>query len=276
MGQENGKNGKLGQITTMLEPKESMRIGFIRQRGASQAGVGFTLIELLVVIAIIAILASMLLPALSKAKAKAGQTRCYSNLRQLGLGMMLYLDNNNGVFPGCASRNTYGFHVEDWIYWRTNRPNYPVQNSLIASYIGGNINPDLFRCPLDKNDKDRLAISDGNGPYLYSYTMTSYDLDGKQNLGFTSIDDGTWHPFRQSSIKDPARKILLAEEQSSYAGGEVSDPSASIVNDGRWLPPGDVLTSRHNKRGDVGFADGHVAVVPWRFGLDKRNSQPGL
>src|SRR5262249_34889861 len=140
------------------------------RRSAHPAIVGFTLIELLVVIAIIAILASMLLPALSKAKAKANQTMCLSNLRQLGLGMTLYLDNNGGVFPGCASRNTYGFHVEDWIYWRLNKPNYPVQSSLIASYLGG-INSNLFRCSLDRLDKDRLAISDGNGPYIYSYSM---------------------------------------------------------------------------------------------------------
>jgi len=106
------------------------------------------------VIAIIAILAALLLPALGKAKQKASQVRCISNLRQLGLGTHMYLDDNRGIFPACGSRNTYGFHKEDWIYWRT-APGYPpVQQSPIAVGLG-NIDSNLFRCPMDRDNKAR-------------------------------------------------------------------------------------------------------------------------
>ncbi len=262
---------------------------------------GFTLIELLVVIAVIAILAALLLPALASAKRKAAQAVCTNNLKQLGLGMQMYVNDNGNTFPGIASQKQYGFHPEDWIYWRTNAALPQYDKSPILTSIPGLQKPSL-RCPLDTVDGDRLAQASAqteitvngvaivNGPYLFSYSFTGYGLDASgNNVGMSSVIDtstGVTNKFlfKESAVHNPGNKIMLAEEPGSLSSSDNpgNDSGDEVISDGRWVPSSingisaDVLTIRHGGKADVTFADGHVLAVDPDFGQDPANSQPDL
>jgi prepilin-type N-terminal cleavage/methylation domain-containing protein len=231
----------------------------------------FTLIELLVVIAIIAILAAMLLPALAKAKQKAVQTSCLNQLKQLGLGMMVYLGDYKDIFPAVAS-NGQGWHSEDWIYWdRGGGSTHLVKDSQIAISVGTGATTNLFMCPGQK-------VFPANNGYNYSYSFNGIGNTTGMGSEFDKPPATTFYPFKSTQVRRPSDKIMLVEEPASNAADEMPPGGTTpFLDDGRWEPaPGstamnhNLISVRHHPTGakaggNANFADGHAQLTPWTW-----------
>lgn len=202
----------------------------------------FTLIELLVVVAIIAMLVSILLPALGKARAVSRSTVCLSNLRGLGLAVQMYADNNNGylITAGLA----HGGSVDEHAAW-INTLKQEYGNKLIA------------RCP-----SDRSIHWDEPVPGTTQLRRASFGLNYYMKIEKEVIGRGPYN--RLSAIPRPSSTILMAEltEEGQYAASDHVHP------ENWWLNPEvdaakELAFARHFGKANYNFIDSHAE--PFRF-----------
>jgi prepilin-type N-terminal cleavage/methylation domain-containing protein/prepilin-type processing-associated H-X9-DG protein len=227
----------------------------------------FSLVELLVVVAIIALLISILMPALNRAREQANRTTCLSNLRQIGMGFHMYTADNRGFMPRCAPRPGYAMMDHDWIFYRDRPDGRTIADSPICRYLGS-FRPEVFRCP----SEDVWTRMTGFQPYYYySYCMNSY-LGTRANLNFSSADT-----VNLSIVRRPSEMIIAVEEDERS------------INDGAWGPAWDWLAIRHERerklpdngpssnpqaRGNAAFVDGHADYVTRSYAHNRRNHDP--
>jgi prepilin-type N-terminal cleavage/methylation domain-containing protein len=241
---------------------------------------GFTLVELLVVIAVIAILAALLLPALSRARARADAVTCLNNTRQLAIAVVLYVDDHDGALP--YNMILAGSNYRSSLNWANNVLTRDLNSdntnldTLTQASLGAYVsrNTALFHCPADQSMSD-VQLAAGWDHRIRSYSMNG--MLGNPGLpaltGGNAGNSGLQQFLKLAQIPRPFEIFAFVEEQpdsindGSFLNSEASTtkPLVGILGNGpagqvEWQ---DLPASYHNRNAAFSFSDGRAEFHRW-------------
>lgn len=268
------------------QPSLSLLIGPAMLRPRQENTAGFTLVELLVVIAIIAILASMLLPALGKAKQRAQMIKCYSNLHQIGIGMKVYVDDNREMFPpaqisqdspAVSPNSTADYVHANFLGGNDPLPAFKVgipaaTNRLLNPYVPA---PEAWHCPADRgilNFRPTCFGAVGN-----DYRFNGYLFGNYWNAGVAEDPTYNLGLKKERWVPDTARYILMHEHAAYPWWGGTPDFQITswhgASNPGKMYGPSTFKQDPDRLISPVLFVDGHSRQCDFTAIIHKDSSR---
>jgi len=241
---------------------------------------GFTLVELLVVVAVIGVLASLLLPALSKARGRALAVSCLNNVRQLGFAWQMYADDNRGrLAHNLGSAGGRGLAPKSAINWVNNILTWELDsdNTNIVTLAEGSLwshtsrSASIYRCPSD-NVLSGEQLNAGWDHRVRSYSMNAMvgDAGEASRYGYNRNNPGYAQFFVLSSIPRPAEIFVFLDEHPDS------------INDGYFVNRGedelwiDLPASYHLGAASFAYADGHSDLHRWEHSSTRPPARPDV